>query len=66
MLTRLEPIEVSSQKYPFPLAPRLWLYNECLCLSVVELVLELLYIGWQQPCFGEKGVIFRKVLFHCD
>ena len=45
VLTWLEPIEIPCQEYSFALAPCLWLDNERLGLSVVELILELLDVG---------------------
>ena len=60
----LVPIEIASQENSFSLAAGLWLDDKCLCLSVIKLLLEGLYVSWQKPGLWEEVVRLREVFLH--
>ena len=56
--------EAPRQINTFSLAHVHWLDDECLCLFLVELVLEVVLVRWQHPRFGEEVEIVFEDLCH--
>ena len=64
VLSWLVPVEISSQENSFSLAAGLGLDDECLGLSVVELLLEGLYVSRQEPGLGKEVISLGEVFLH--
>ena len=64
VLILLNPIMVPCQKDTFALTGVLRFNDKCFSFALIELLLELFQITWQQPCFREELIVLRKVLLH--
>ena len=66
VLSRLEPIEASSQENALALTASLRLDDERLRLAVIELLFERFEVPWQQISLRKEVEVLPEVLLHCN
>ena len=64
MLILLNPIMVSCKENTFALTGIFRFNDKRFGFALIKLLLERFQITWQQPCFWEELIVFRKVLLH--